>query len=408
MGATVPKPDTQTAITSHPGHLSSPTFKPTLSALTGLRFLAAFDVVLYHFARPALPGWAYPVKNVIGSGYIAVSLFFLLSGFILSYSYLAQDGALRGTPRNFYVSRFARIYPAYLLGFLLAAPGNIFISLHVNHLAVAVAKLFTGGFLVLTLLQAWTPWTAWAWNFPAWSVSVEAFFYLLFPWLGPRLARLRASACLSLALGLWILSLVPPSIFYLLRGWTGPPQLGDHLQMAIEFTPLLRLPEFAIGILLGRAYTSGRFHRFRGKSLPFLAALSILAIVAFCPWIPQPFLEGSLLTPLFAVLIVTLAHGEGFLARILSLSFVVLLGEASYGIYIFQIPISSVLRVPPPLASIRTLVFYCAALITVSILSFRFVESPLRIRIKSWLTGPSDRVFRNRAPDAEAAPQASR
>jgi peptidoglycan/LPS O-acetylase OafA/YrhL len=400
MGAIVPKPETQAAMTSHPGHLSSPTFKPTLSALTGLRFFAAFDVVLYHFAHAPMPHWAYPIKNVIGTGYIAVSLFFLLSGFILSYSYLAPDGALRGTPRNFYASRFARIYPAYLLGFLLAGPSNILISLRVNHLAVAVAKLVTGAFMVLTLQQAWTPWTAWAWNFPAWSVSVEAFFYLLFPWLGVRLARIRPSACLPLAFGLWIISLVPATIFTLLKGPVGPPQLGDHLQMAIEFTPLLRLPEFAIGILAGRAYTSGRLNRFGGKFLSSLTALAILAVVAFCPMIPAPLLAGGLLTPLFAFLIVTLASGKGYLDRLLSLSFIVLLGEASYGIYIFQVPIASVLRVPPPLHSVSTLCFYCVALLVASVLSFRFVESPLRIWIKNRLSGVREQGAQSRAPDS--------
>ncbi len=157
--------------------------------------------------------------------------------------------------------------------------------------------------------------------------------------------------------------------------------------MAVEFTPLLRLPEFAMGILLGRAYTSGRFVRMRGRMLPLLAAGLILAVMAFCPFLPHAFLAGGLLTPLFAVLIVTLAQGEGMLAAFLSWSPVVLLGEASYGIYILQIPISYVLRHPPPLASVRFLLFYCATLIVVSVLSFKYVESPLRVAIKGWLGG---------------------
>lgn len=394
MGAALPDAEIDATMSSHPGRLSSPALKPNLTALTGLRFFAALDVVLYHFARPQLPHGAYPLKNVIGAGYTAVSLFFLLSGFLLSYSYLTGDGTLRGSRRNFWVSRFARIYPAYLLGFLLAAPTDVLLSLRANHFVVAVAKLLTSAFLVLTLQQAWTPWTAWAWNFPSWSVSVEAFFYLVFPWIGPRLARVRASACVPLAVGLWALSLCAPTVLYLLKGPTGPPQLGDHLQMAVEFTPLLRLPEFAIGILLGRAYTSGHFVRLRWRPLPLLAAGLILAVMAFCPSLPHAFLAGGLLTPLFAVLIVTLAHGEGMLAALLSWPLLVLLGEASYGIYILQIPISYVLRRPPPMASVRLLTFYCITLIVVSVLSFKFVESPLRVAIKGWLVGGKEQEAR--------------
>ncbi len=77
--------------------------EPNLNALTGLRVFAALGVVVYHFARPALYGWPAPLLNLAGSGYTAVSLFFLLSGFILSYSYLNGAGEMRGTRRAFYV-----------------------------------------------------------------------------------------------------------------------------------------------------------------------------------------------------------------------------------------------------------------------------------------------------------------
>ena len=133
------------------GDLSSDRKKRNLDGLTGLRFFAAFAVVIYHFTGPALTGWPTPLVNIAGSGFVAVSLFFLLSGFILSYNYLDPNGAMRGTKRSFYSSRFARIYPAYLLAFLVAAPTNIPWTLRVNHLTVAIAKLLFGSTLVLTL-----------------------------------------------------------------------------------------------------------------------------------------------------------------------------------------------------------------------------------------------------------------
>jgi peptidoglycan/LPS O-acetylase OafA/YrhL len=44
--------------------------------------------------------------------------------------------------------------------------------------------------------QAWIPWTAWHWNYPAWSVSVETFFYLVFPFAALGLNLFRGKACL--------------------------------------------------------------------------------------------------------------------------------------------------------------------------------------------------------------------
>src|SRR6202012_3610365 len=109
-------------------------------------------------------------------------------------------------------------------------------------LATAVVKLAIHAGSVLTLLQAWTPWTAWDWNYPAWSVSVEVFFYLLFPWLAVRLSRVPQTSTPRLAGLFWLLGLSAPFLLWTLKGTTGPPSRADHLQMAIEFTPIFRLP----------------------------------------------------------------------------------------------------------------------------------------------------------------------
>ncbi len=364
--------------------------RPNLSPLTGLRFLAALAVVAYHLPRPHVAAWALPLRSLLSCGFVAVSLFFLLSGFILAYTYLTPAGALRGSPRNFWVSRFARIYPAYLLAFLLAAPFDILSSLHVNGFHLALKKLCVGGFLVLIMQQAWTPWTAWAWNYPAWSVSVEAFFYLVFPWLGPRLARLRAATALWFAFGLWLLSLLPVLWLVWVRGVTGSPDPGDPVAMAINFTPLLRLPEFILGILLGRAFTAGAFRRLRAHSLPWLAIVPLFVLFLNTRRIPHSLLATGLLVPLFGLLLITLAQDAGPIAALLSRPWMRALGEASYGIYILQIPISLVFGVPEHLHSGLRIGLYMVALILLSLLSFHYIESPLRMRLKARLGVPRD------------------
>src|SRR5947209_7185962 len=132
-----------------------------------MRFLAAVTVVAFHFAP-------LPALNGSDAGPAAVTLFFLLSGFILTYT--ARPG--RGSVREFYVARFARIYPAYLLGLGLAIallPMGIY---HPNQWCVVP----TNGLLPdLFAVQAWFPDRAACLNGPAWSLSCEVLFYALFP-----------------------------------------------------------------------------------------------------------------------------------------------------------------------------------------------------------------------------------
>ena len=120
---------------------------------------------------------------------MGVPFFLILSGFILSYSYLGQ---LRfgGERRRFWEARFCRVYPVYLLSLLIDWP---------------IRGQMTAGFTiaVLTATQAWNPANGLAqmWNFPAWTLSVEAFFYLCFPLLLPACAKLQRRiqiACIAL------------------------------------------------------------------------------------------------------------------------------------------------------------------------------------------------------------------
>lgn len=361
--------------------------KRELHALTGLRFFAAFSVVIYHFCEPLFVNWPKACVNLAASGYVAVSLFFLLSGFVLSYSYLGREGKLRGSRRGFWVARLARIYPAYLVAFLLAAPTNLLWTMKVNAAKVAAVKLVVGGSLVLAMLQAWTPWTAWYWNFPAWSISVEAFFYLSFPFFAARLSKLKRTACLGVMGAAYLLAIAPPIALYCFKHITGPPQLDQHLQMAVEFTPLFRLPEFIIGILLGRLYVLGyRLKPAHSRMISYGSAAAILLVLSFSSSIPHPILSSGL-APLFGLLVFSLADGEGSLAKFLSLPVLILLGEASYGIYILQIPVSYVLHTLPPIQEWKTFGVYSVTLIMLSLLSLKFVETPLRGRIRKWLGG---------------------
>jgi len=97
-----------------------------------------------------------------------VTFFFILSGFVLTYAnvaFVGTDFVMRNAPKRFITERVARLWPAYLVGLALAVP----VFLHSASLIDAV--------LVFTMLQAWVPSAALAWNAPAWSLSNEMFFY---------------------------------------------------------------------------------------------------------------------------------------------------------------------------------------------------------------------------------------
>src|ERR1700743_93287 len=93
-----------------------------LPALTGLRFLLATWVSLYHQTNEggliATVTWPWWIMAPLRTGYAAVSVFFLLSGFILSHSYSLKNTWTNAEAWRFGVARFARIYPVYSLGLL--------------------------------------------------------------------------------------------------------------------------------------------------------------------------------------------------------------------------------------------------------------------------------------------------
>ncbi len=95
-------------------------------------------------------------------------MLFVLSGFVMLVSHYKRENE---NLRDYYVSRIARIGPVYMLALALSC---IFYFTHTNN-------NFTAFILNATFLQSWFPPHALTWNGPAWSLSVEAFFYLTFP-----------------------------------------------------------------------------------------------------------------------------------------------------------------------------------------------------------------------------------
>jgi peptidoglycan/LPS O-acetylase OafA/YrhL len=381
-----------------------------LKPLTGLRFLAALLVVLGHgtaFWLPTIgqasstPGLARLLALAISGiaakgGGVAVTLFFVLSGFILAYTYCPPDGGLRGGRRAFYVARVARIYPVYLFGFVaIAVPYLGWSSATIS--PRADNGLVASGLAQVTLTQAWFPFLAASWNGPAWSVSTEAFFYLLFPLAATATARLTRQHLIIMLEVLWAIDLAVPFAFLALHP-TGVQEV--YWLRVVYYNPLARLPTFLIGVALGRLFTlasrtqgqgtTQAKKRLRASHVGAATLVVITGILATVPWVFGPLYDVAL-TPLLAVLIYALAWSEGRLAAFFALPAMVALGEASYALYILHVPLwqwvahAGAARVATYPMRVVFYVAYLGLLVAISLLSLRFLEQPARRAIRQAL-----------------------
>ena len=345
-----------------------------LDSLTGLRFLAAFAVFGFHATYLTAGPVSNALQVVFGRGGSGVGLFFVLSGFVLAWSARPSDTALAVWHR-----RAARILPSYLVAWLVAG---------------AAAAWLTGftpwraGAANLLLVQAWIPRESiyFGWNGPAWSLSCEAFFYLLLPVVLPRVVRLSARGRLRLASALVALDIVLAVV-----ASVGTPRETSVLDSQFGFIgwlvyicPLGRLPEFVIGLVAALLIRDGQLPRVRLSVAVGAVAAAYTATYASAHFVVQ---VGILVVP-FALLVVALAQHEltGGRSWLAGRGWVVL-GEWSYAFYLthhllLQVAQRAVGEVGNYRAIAWVTVLLAAAVLVAGGL-FRFVERPAERRLRA-------------------------
>lgn len=338
--------------------------------LTFTRFLAAIAIVIFHFGIDLFPYNNELFLFLFKRANLGVSYFFILSGFVMIIAYSNKS---KLNFFGFFKNRFARIYPVYLLAICL-----MFLFKIISHKPLEI----TGLTLNLLLLQSWIPGQTLTINGPGWSLSVEFFFYALFPFLLNNIYNKKPIKTLFLPILLfWLISQLAFHLFL------SSPFYSDYPSKSHEFIyyfPPLHLNEFLIGNLAGLLFTNKIIPQ--NKNYDWLIILILISIILiFKNPIGLNFHNG-MISLLFAPLILFFASNKGKITTLFRHKFFVFLGEISFGVYILQIPvffftknIFKFLNITDPQVS-----FYCFStiLIIISALSYIFIETPLRNKIK--------------------------
>jgi peptidoglycan/LPS O-acetylase OafA/YrhL len=382
-----------------------------LAPLTSLRFFAAFAIVVHHVRGHFLPAdilAAWPLDQ-------GVSFFFVLSGFVLTHVH--SDLTLTRTDlQNFFVARFARIWPAHVFAIVL--------------LLTLVGTSRVDGpppsfLLNLLLLQGWVPIkdVFFSYNGLSWTVSTELGFYVLFPLLIHRWSetwwwKLTLAAALLAGLIVICTKLKIPDFQ---PDYNGVTNFG-----LLYINPLGRLLEFVLGMTTALAW---RRFRPQGRGFAFWTIAEIAVVflsgwmIRFGTWemfafsaeigypMAQQWIAHASGCVAFAVAIFVLASGSGAIGRLLTFNGLVFLGEISYSLYMLhQVLIRGYVAHmtwayswPMPLK----FSIFMIVLLTFSIATYLWIERPARSSIRrafsretsKKIAGPaSQRHFSHGAP----------
>lgn len=354
-----------------------------LEALTGLRWLAAFWVFGYHLMNFA------PLPTIgeipFRLGFLGVTFFFVLSGFVLTWSFRPSVSM-----STFYTRRFARIWPAHFVTLLLAIP--VFYSITVPDPAQTWVKDFSFPILLLSvvLVQGFSrnQEILFSGNPAAWTLTCEMFFYAAHPFLSRFLTRLAIAGALVVAAGTLVVAF----------GYRAATMLDPGAWWsALMPWPVIRITEFVLGMAIAWAIRQGWRPR-----LPLWIGATVFTVIMV--WLTlgpdvQPYSVQALLSAGFSNEFATLACGVLITSVAvhslrgrrtwLATTWMVKLGNWSYSFYLVHaIVIYAVMNVlgrrgPGWSNLLWGLAIFLLALV-LAYLVYRFVERPVEQKIRSW------------------------
>ena len=344
-----------------------------IKQLTFLRFLAAMLVVVFHFGKESLETDITFIQELVNQGSIAVSFFFFLSGVVLAYNYFYKENL---SFKLFIRKRLARIYPIYIFAFL----ASLFLAMYVNNAYPKGLSIILQGLG----LHAWAPGICLEINFPAWSVSVELFFYICFPLLALYFRKLKRSYFILIIIVLWGLSALQ---HYWFSTALYQPNNNTFGQFNLYF-PLWHLSTFTSGMLCGviikDALEKGSYKGLNVRILYIGSLICFLTLV--CTDNPiRPYIHNGLLAPLYFTFVTGLALDKSLLTKLLGHPSLMFLGNISYSIYILQWPVYLLFMIFIPKENMinSTLWAYYIVLIIISAACYYFIEQKAKKRLLS-------------------------
>jgi len=304
-----------------------------LDQLTFTRFAAVFLVLTYHGNSGyylSIFGDNPVIMALFRSAPTAVGYLYALSGFVMALVYFRPEQKF--DIAGYWRARVVRIYPLYLIAFLLTC--YYYLD---SMLAIKPQKILANLFVV----QAWIPGYSQSFNYASWSMTVEFFFYAVFPFFTMWAYRQSTRKLIGLSLALWVVS---QTVYQVL--WIGyfPEYRGF-----IVYSPIFHLNSFIMGAVGAIWYLrEGRQQAVKPwivlvtvlGSLALAAGYTIVSSVYYPHLLPndlQPM--AGLLAPIFTLFIASLAMDKSRLSHILDRPAPVILGETSYAIYILHVPV---------------------------------------------------------------------
>lgn len=394
-----------------------------LPALDGLRFMAAMLVAGGHYASIIGQG-TFPETLASFTG-LGMTLFFVLSGFVIHYNYYSTIPE-RGGTRIFVVARFARLYPLYFILFLIdftytgvtarSACGHTgegadhWLAL-INYLTLT-QSWFYAVICKASIIYQYGPVSA-----VSWSISVEAFFYVTYV----GVAKLAAHRKWSLRHVLIFSSagyLLVVAYLFACSGFQsvvdragfvafGPVAMVETsysdslLRWLLYFNPVARLGEFFLGMAAAHFYLMQKPVQ-ASRQPPQVSAVVLVSVVAvvavhLCLYsvvAPNSVTIARIASPLYgppvAIMMYLIARYDTRCSRIFSNSILVKFGEASYSIYLLHEILPSAYKrigilVPDQWFAWPLWIGSLILLALISRLSYLYIERPARFAIRKWL-----------------------
>lgn len=350
-----------------------------INSLTSMRMFFALCVFLSHLSfLNDSKQYSEIFDSVFYEGFLGVSFFFILSGFILSYSYGNRLEKQEVSKRAFYVARLARIYPIHCV--------TLIIAILLGLLSSSGAKYILPNLL---LIQSFSNNSSifFSLNAPAWSISDEMFFYLLFPVI----------ILLKIQHKVLVFSMLVIVIIYL-----NIALLEDNKHYWLYISPIIRFADFLLGMILYQIFVMIKNTKYQYLSMISLSVLELFTIFIFVLFfyfhneIPISYRYAAYYwAPMVLIILVFSLIGswrnKGIITHILSMRFFVWLGEISFCFYLFHLLIIRVLNYLRikyewniDLLYFSGIIFFLT--IIVSAIAYHCIEKPMNKRIKSWLS----------------------